>query len=370
MALRGALVTFIRRLDRLEMLMSKETIPPRESREAEPVDPVLKEWYDALLRRDVPTPPERQPNVWKLRINETYRAHTLLPYVDKSGHTCPIEDINEIVTRANAFVGECVGGHSFKTYIRDQTRVKETLPPGLHVFEAPDIGDTLRNGALADIAWLFNEQIRHRDDRILRIDPNRPPTNTILFYSRKEKQQSFLEVISILREKTPKLAEYVMVYCKAVMNILKIDEPQLQRCSLSLVHYDAGAGLNPHIDSLFPFDGTIGPIATIAMGERRREKYLDMLPTLTDGHPVRVVSYPDEIMLMDGLSRIAWSHCLPWKYDNEQFTIAIKFPALERQAPIHYDRFKYMDIVTAIPSYVHASRPRRAGWAVKPFRRP
>jgi hypothetical protein len=368
MVLRGMLFALIQRVDRLEMLMSKETIP-EQGGEAEQSDTRFEEWYNAILKRDIPTPLEKQPDTWKLRISGAYRAQTLQPYTDKSGHVCPIDNICEMITRANAFVGKCVKGYSFKTYEWDQTDVKETLPSGLHVFDAPNASiDAIRAAALADIGRLFNEQLTHRDRRVLRIDPNKPPTNTILFYSRTDKQQSFLEVMGILKEKAPRLAEYVMIYCKIIMNILKTDEGQLQRSNLSLVHYDADAGLNPHIDSLFPFDGTIGPIATIAMGERGNQKYLDMLPTLTHGNPVRVVSYPDEIMVMDGLSRIAWSHGLPWKYDNEQFTIAIKFPAIEREAPIEYDHFKYMDVVAQIPSYVQTAIPR--GWAVsRPTRR-
>jgi hypothetical protein len=83
---------------------------------------------------------------------------------------------------------------------------------------------------------------------------------------------------------------------------------------------------------------------------------------------IRFNEWYKKIMVMDGLSRIAWSHGLPWKYDNEQFTIAIKFPAIEREAPIEYDHFKYMDVVAQIPSYVQTSIP--TGWAVsRPTRR-
>jgi hypothetical protein len=51
------------------------------------------------------------------------------------------------------------------------------------------------------------------------------------------------------------------------------------------------------------------------------EKMLDMLRVLLqDVHqPVRLFSKPNEIMVIDGESRIQWAHAKPWGYIPEQF---------------------------------------------------
>ena len=110
------------------------------------------------------------------------------------------------------------------------------------------------------------------------------------------------------------------------MELFDLDKIQLEKSQISLVRYDPEAGLNPHIDSIHQFGDTIGPIATIAIGTG--QKMFDMLPTLLtkEEKPVRIYSQPNQMTIMDGISRVAWSHALPWKYNQEQFTVAINFP--------------------------------------------
>lgn len=91
------------------------------------------------------------------------------------------------------------------------------------------------------------------------------------------------------------------------------------------------AGINPHVDSVYCFDGTLGPIFTVAIGNS--EEMLGILPVLYPAFsqvPVRVFSQPNEIMVMDGVSlaRILWAHGKPWKYPHEQYTLTFKFPEL------------------------------------------
>jgi alkylated DNA repair dioxygenase AlkB len=224
----------------------------------------------------------------------------------------------------------------------------DELPDGLHVFDFA-IEPELANNAMNEIVNLYKTQVHNRDPRILMIDPSKSPTNTILFYSRDKKQPTFLDVMKILYYHTPKLAEYIMIYCRVIMELLRIDKSQLERSQISLVHYDRLAGLNPHIDSIHQFDDTIGPIATIAIG--KGEKMFDMLPTLLpDRLPIRIYSQPNQITIMDGMSRVAWSHALPWRYDIEQFTVAIKFPELPN--PVRHEEFVYQCVTTQVPYYL------------------
>ena len=120
--------------------------------------------------------------------------------------------------------------------------------------------------------------------------------------------------------------------------------------SLSLVHYDEMAGLNPHVDTVHIFNATLGPIFTVAMGES--EKMLDMLPVLlpTDVLPFRIFTDPNEMMIMDGEYRILWAHAKPWKYDHEQFTLVFKLPELKKK--LKTTSFAFEDVNIEIPSYI------------------
>lgn len=329
-----------------DVVVDEETTP-------ELPDTRFRDWYRSILSRPIPVPIETQPQTGVLKTDMSFRALRLMPYVDKAGTTFPLDHIKEIIPSANRYLKTCNKGRAFKTY--EWTRVIGVgrPPPGLHVFDMPRESITgIQDQVLLEIQGLFQKQINNRDHRILMINPNSHPTNTILFYSRDERQPTFLEVMKLLKEHTSTLAEYIMIYCNIIMQILQIDEEQLEKCQISLVHYDPTAGLNPHIDSIHQFQDTIGPIATIAIGEGVLPKMFDLLPTLLDGDAVRILSYPNQITIMDGLSRIGWSHGLPWGYNKEQFTVAIKFPAIEREARIRYDVFDYNGVVTNVPSYV------------------
>jgi hypothetical protein len=314
MTLRDMLFKVIRRLDGLDQ---ERTLGPTLLGTHEAVDTKahgrsdveFNKWYGSILSRVIRIPLKKKPEVRIIDLrHDFYRPRMLEPYVDVKAGTVPLDSIMEIIPSANRYLRQCNREKAFKTFIKDRCHRGGALPSGLHVYTAPmeSIGH-IEDKALTDIERLFKNQITNRNPRILMLNPHTKPTNTILFYSRDEKQPAFLEVIKLLEEHTPDLSEYILIYCSIIMKILKIDESELEKCQMSLVHYDANAGLNPHIDSIHQFGDTIGPIATISMG--RRVKYFDMLPTLmTDGSPVRIALNPNEITFMDGLSRIAWSH--------------------------------------------------------------
>ncbi len=223
------------------------------------------------------------------------------------------------------------------------------IPDGLSIFDFY-VEPVLAEKALEEITALYKTQVRNRDPRILMLNPNTIPTNTILFYMPGGEQPTFLDVVEILHAHTPNLAKYIMTYCLAIMKLLHIDRSCIETGQISLVRYDPNAGLNAHIDSIHQFGHTIGPIATIALGTG--EKMFDMLPTLLkeDHKPIRIYSNPNQITIMDGMSRVAWSHALPWRYDREQFTVAIKFPALG--TPKRQKEFVYQGVSTQVPYYL------------------
>ena len=307
-------------------------------------------WYIGMHSRSFAAPTLTTPRITKLDTHQSYKARNLRPYEDRGGKIFPLNHIREIIPSANRYLRACKSGKAFKTYFTTRLRAGTgRLPDGVHIYDFA-IERELAENAMTEIVNLYQKQVHNRDPRILMINPNTHPTNTILFYSRDEEQPTFLDVMEILHTHTPKLAEYIMVYCKVIMGLFEIDKMQLETSQISLVRYDRKAGLNPHIDSIHQFGDTIGPIATIAIGTG--EKMFDMLPTLlTDGStPVRIYSQPNQITIMDGVSRVAWSHALPWGYDQEQFTVAIKFPALA--APKRHEDFVYQGVTTQVPYYI------------------
>ena len=316
----------------------------------ETVQSGFETWYSKMYEQQITTPRLTTLDTKILKIEESYRALRLQPYVDKSGIVFPLNHIREIIPSANRHLRTCAGGKAFKTFFTSRfIDGEQILPDGLQIFDF-DVEKELALNAMTEITKLYNTQVRNRDPRILMINPNTRPTNTILFYMPGGEQPTFLDVIKILHTHTPNLAEYIMTYCRAIMGLFSIDQAQLETSQISLVRYDPKAGLNPHIDSIHQFRDTIGPIATIAIGTD--EKMFDMLPTLltAENKPIRIYSQPNQITIMDGMSRVAWSHALPWGYNQEQYTVAIKFPALG--TPKRHKNFVYQGVTTQVPYYL------------------
>lgn len=122
---------------------------------------------------------------------------------------------------------------------------------------------------------------------------------------------------------------------------------------MTLVHYDPMGAINPHVDTVLMFNGTLGPIFTVAMGQS--EKIMDFLPVLQPetSHPVRLFSKPNELMLIDGVARTLWAHGKPWNHPHEQFTVVFKFPELKKKT--HFTPYEYEGIQLTIPH--HYVRP-------------
>jgi hypothetical protein len=334
---------------RLDALASGEIAKSEDHRESDvqedEIDDTLKaqqhaiteklfeEWYTKILSTRQNTAPEIIPKRAGLYTpTETYRVSDLVPFTDRDGTIFPIDSIQEIIHRTNDHTKHCIEDRPIKTFetsSRTQSEIP-VLPDGLHMFDVPyeSIAE-VQDEALLQIQLLFKKQLENRDPNILMYSARYNNNNVILFYDAVEqkRQPTFKGVIKILRNETPALAEYILIYCKQFMQLTGIDIDQLEKSNLTLVYYPRKAGLNPHIDSVVPFKGELGPILTIPMGTG--VKMLDMLPSLEPTHhPVRTYSKPNQFTIMDGMARVTWSHGLPWYRDIEQWTVALKFPAL------------------------------------------
>ena len=314
-------------------------------------------WYTNILSTRQNTAHEINPKRVGLYMStQAYRVDKLTEFEYESGQKCPIEDIQEILLRTNVHTKACMNGKSVKTFATNNIPGEiPPLPDGLHMFDVPsDSVAEVKDEALRQINLLFQNQFKNPNHDILMYD-TRPVNNVILFYDPTNlKQHKFKDVITILRNETPALAEYILIYCKQFMQLTGIDVDQLENANLTLVYYPIRAGLNPHIDSVVPFKGTMGPILTISMGSDI--KMLDMLPTLEPGHvPVRIFSKPNQFTIMDGKARVTWSHGLPWNRKTEQWTVALKFPELI-VAQKHTKTFVYnhngKNITTEIPFHL------------------
>ena len=301
-------------------------------------DNLFNAWYHTHTSKSPGIPCKIElPKVHKISVSETYRCiGKLIPYTDEEGVTYPLVNDKEVIPAANRHLRKCEhGGGAFKTFYTDHTSTASQVPDGIHLFNAPEkITQCLAQGALRDAHNLFKNPLHIRNKRIHMLRPNPPPNNYIMFYNRNgiSTQPKFLEVMKILYNATPQLAEYIMIYVSVIREILRSTKEEMELLQFTLVHYDKSAGLNPHIDSIHMFQNTIGPIFTVAMGET--EKLLDMLPLLlppTEESPVRLYSQPNDIIVMDGPARVLWAHSLPWQYPHEQFTLVFKFPELQNK---------------------------------------
>jgi len=283
-------------------------------------------------------------------------AH-LMPYTE-NGQTYELDNIQEIINRTNDHTKHCVNVRSVKTYATSNIKGDTPpLPDGLHMFDVPyDSIAEVKDEALCQIKSLFQNQLRSRDREILMYDA-RPENNVILFYNLENQANSpsFKTVITKLRMETPALAEYILIYCRQFMQLMGIGVDQLEKANLTLVYYPIHAGLNPHIDSVRPFKGEMGPILTVSMGSG--VKMLDMLPALeSEGFAVRTFSKPNQFTIMDGKARVTWSHGLPWGRDIEQWTVAVKFPGLDvaqkHTKPFVYTNNRDVTITIDIPFHL------------------
>jgi hypothetical protein len=309
------------------------------------------ELYETILQRAQEPAQKLNPSIKRLDFDgrDDYRVKRLTEYVTKSGKRVPIDSINELIHRINTHTKNCrlSGGRGrssgFRTFERDDTRDTATkVPNGLHLFSVPRASTlSLQEAALLEIEELFNQQLnpRTRDPFFLQYNPS-PRSNVILFLDAPNPRpfDPFKSVMQRLHLKCPALTEYILIYCKQFMQLLDISQEQLEKANLTLVFYPEEAGLNPHVDSTEPFEGSIGPILTIGMG--KGTKMLDMLPSLEDTeYPMRINSQPNQFFIMDGRSRVTWSHCLPWlRRGIKQWTVAMKFPEL-KGTHVKYEEF-------------------------------
>jgi hypothetical protein len=315
--------------------------------------------FDSMKDIKLVSPVEVQPITHALSVmSEEYRLlGKLTAYTDSSGKTYPLESWMEIVPAINRVMKTCVNGKMIETFYADDTHQPVAPPSGMHIFAVPrEITESLIQDALRDATNIYWNPKHRANKRIHMIKPTPSPACNLLFYPGCGKEKhTVMDVFQVLFAEAPSLARYALMYLSLIRDILRLDDDEMKSVSMALNHYDPMAAINPHVDTVYMFEGTLGPIFTVAMGPS--EKLLDLLPVLLPDtyKPVRIFSKPNEIMLMDGEARTLWAHSKPWNYPHEQFTLVFKCP--EYRTKTHCIPFEYEGSSLSIPyHYVSAKK--------------
>lgn len=221
-------------------------------------------------------------------------------------------------------------------------------PNGLHVFES-QASEAELNYAISSLQRLFliieqgpskvqsyRGDITKNDPRFWMRNPlpakdkHRPLKNNILFLRDEGVSPRFEDVMRTLNNYDARLGRFVEMHAKFCLHMMGSDEIEYERMQVQIIHYSVDGGILPHIDAFYPFGNTVGPIFTVNMN--KLPKSFDLLPTLKPiGTPaLRLYTQPGQITVMDGESRVSWSHAIPEGSSVEAYTVAFKFPRSSR----------------------------------------
>ena len=118
--------------------------------------------------------------------------------------------------------------------------------------------------------------------------------------------------------------------------------------------YDPNAGIQSHIDNLVRLEGTAGPVFSMSLGSGDL-KYIDFMPVIHHwNHPLRIATPIGSIILMDGVSRMEWTHAIPEDDPSERFSIMLKFSRITENV-VKYSTGLHTEIYES-PLYIGKSR--------------
>ena len=298
-------------------------------------------------------------------IPESYRMlGKLKPYTDSDGKSFPLDSWMEIVPAMNRYLKTCEKGRMIETTYSDDTQQSVSPPSGVHMFAVPlEITPDLIRDALCDANNLYWNP-KHRANRrihMMKLAPS-PACNFLFYLGCGKGNHTIRGIFQILFTEAPSLARYALIYLGLIKDILCLDDDEVESINMTLNHYDPMGAINSHVDTVYIFQGTLGPIFTVAMGPS--EKMLDLLPVfLPDTYrPTRLFSRPNELMLMDGEARTLWAHSKPKNYPHEQFSIVFKCPEFRKKT--HVVPFEYEGASLGIPYHYVSSSTRTSSLEV------
>jgi hypothetical protein len=236
-----------------------------------------------------------------------------------------------------------------KTSIHDTCQdTPHTAPPGLHVF-APLVDPDILLYVTEEFQELYQEETLHHTIP----DYNMAPYQNIhvLFTSQnpEDVQMTYNEVLEVLENRTPVAAAVVKVLSRAVKSKLGISQECLETHSnLGIIKYYPKAGFVSHIDNLVRSGGTAGPVFTMSLSHSMEGwKHMDMFPVIEHWKsPLRITTPIGSVIMMDGESRLEWSHGIPSGDPSERWTIMLKFRQVS-DVQVKYSRTLNMNVMAS-----------------------
>lgn len=213
-----------------------------------------------------------------------------------------------------------------KTKFSDETTpiANPVIPEGFRIWKPPAAANAFLSGARSEIGALFARETRaapderlpcsdQRNSRGLYYLFTRPPGLPLVYYK---------EAMATLQEAAPVLAKFCHEYFLHLAQIYQLSpESIVNKVQLILLRYDPMMGIWLHIDNVARYDR--GPIATISLGPP--DVTYDLAPTLAKaGAPIRVLIREGDFVIMDGRSRMEWSHGIPYGLDAYKYTVMFK----------------------------------------------
>ena len=218
-----------------------------------------------------------------------------------------------------------------KTHVDDKCTVPAAKPPGLRVWALEGQQDL--QPVVDELQFFFDEE---RAQPTLPFYNMAPYNKLYILFTDKDpemEQMTLSKALRVLRFRTPKVYELTMTMCLSIQALLQVSWDVLEENSnLGIIRYHPGAGFQTHIDNIVRSSGSVGPVFTMSLGENTGTKYFDMFPVVEhEKHtPVRISTPMGSIILMDGISRLEWSHGIPEGDPTERWTIMLKFKQISR----------------------------------------
>lgn len=222
--------------------------------------------------------------------------------------------------------GDCNNNDNNDSPYDDASEHPSSLPPppGISVF-APLIPESERISVIDEVQCLFESE--RVSPSLMGFHMTRDEGVYILFYPKNSQENcpSANDVIKTLSGLTPNTSLLLELFCESITFLLKISRKTFdENSTIGIIKYDSGAGLHTHIDNVTRLGGSVGPVFTMSLGGGRL-KYLDMFPVIEHWKdPVRIAVPEGAVILMDGISRLEWSHGVPSCDPTERYTIIVQ----------------------------------------------
>jgi hypothetical protein len=150
-----------------------------------------------------------------------------------------------------------------------------------------------------------------------------------------------------------------LTYVPLIMRVLELPLESVMGASVEVIFYRANAstGLEQHVDNVNRTQGRMGPVCSIGFGG---SKCIDLLPSgrSTIGIPLRLRTFPGEMMVLDSEARIGWSHCIPYGCDYERYSVVIRPCEWSPTRKIRFDSVLRVSVSEPSPAIRSASFKR------------